>query len=282
MTKIAVETQALTHRFGNFTAVDNVDLAIPEKTIYGFLGPNGCGKSTIMRLITGLLTPSSGMINVLGMSIPQEAEALRLRIGYMTQKFSLYEDLTVIENMRFIAEIYNPQEYKDYIFNGKFDYLYDKVGMYDALKKLMQGYGDANEITRIWQHESGDFANHMIRFLENHDEQRIASKYFAGDGFKAIPAMVVSATLHKNPIMLYFGQEVGVNPTQAEGFSGEDGRTTIFDYWGVPEFQNWVNDHKYDGGKLTIEQKKLRNFYEDLNHFIVKNEAIKLLCLQRH
>ena len=107
MTTIAIETQELTHRFGEFTAVDNLNLSIPANTIYGFLGPNGSGKSTTMRLITGLLTPSSGKIRVLGMDIPTQAEALRLRIGYMTQKFSLYEDLTVIENLHFIAQIYN-------------------------------------------------------------------------------------------------------------------------------------------------------------------------------
>jgi ABC-2 type transport system ATP-binding protein len=107
MTKIAIETQGLTHRFGDFTAVDNLNLSIPEKTIFGFLGPNGCGKSTSMRLITGLLTPTSGEIRVLGMDIPRQTEELRLRIGYMTQKFSLYEDLSVIENLRFIAQIYN-------------------------------------------------------------------------------------------------------------------------------------------------------------------------------
>lgn len=105
--QIAVETQALSHKFGNFTAVDNLNLAIPAQTIYGFLGPNGCGKSTSMRLLTGLLTPTAGKIRVLGMDIPQQAEQLRLRIGYMTQKFSLYEDLSVIENLRFIAQIYN-------------------------------------------------------------------------------------------------------------------------------------------------------------------------------
>lgn len=107
MNKIAIETEGLTHRFGDFTAVDNLNLSIPEKTIYGFLGPNGCGKSTSMRLITGLLTPTSGKIRVLGMNIPEQTEELRLRIGYMTQKFSLYEDLSVIENLRFIAQIYN-------------------------------------------------------------------------------------------------------------------------------------------------------------------------------
>lgn len=103
----AIETRGLTRRFGDFTAVDNLDLSIPAGTIYGFLGPNGCGKSTSMRLITGLLTPTSGSVQVLGMAIPAEAESLRLRMGYMTQKFSLYEDLSVMENLRFMAEIYN-------------------------------------------------------------------------------------------------------------------------------------------------------------------------------
>lgn len=104
---IAIQTRGLTRRFGDFTAVDNLDLTIATGTIYGFLGPNGCGKSTSMRLITGLLTPSSGSVSVLGMDIPAQAESLRLRIGYMTQKFSLYEDLSVEENLRFMAQIYN-------------------------------------------------------------------------------------------------------------------------------------------------------------------------------
>jgi glycosidase len=175
----------------------------------------------------------------------------------------------------FIAEIYNPNEYKNYLFNGKFDYLYDKVGLYDALRRLMEGHGNANDITTVWQKESGDFGNRMLRFLENHDEQRIASKYFAKNAFYAIPAMTLSATLHGGPIMVYFGQEVGVNPTQAEGFQGEDGRTTIFDYWGVPEFQAWVNEGKFDGAKLSAEQKKLRKFYADLLNFSQKSDAIK-------
>lgn len=175
----------------------------------------------------------------------------------------------------FIAEIYNPSAYWSYINEGKFDYLYDKVGLYDALRRLMQGGGDANDITKVWQNESGNFANHMIRFLENHDEHRICSKFFVGDAFKAVPSMVLSATLHSGPVMLYFGQELGVNPNVAEGFSGDDGRTTIFDYWGVPELQNWVNDHKYDGGKLTPEQKKIRKFYADLLKFVNSSDAVK-------
>lgn len=106
-TEYAIETVGMTRCFGEFVAVNKLDLQIPHKTIYGFLGPNGCGKSTSMRLITGLLTPSEGSIHVLGMEIPEQAESLRRRLGYMTQKFSLYDDLTVQENLRFMAQIYN-------------------------------------------------------------------------------------------------------------------------------------------------------------------------------
>ena len=107
MTEIAIKAEGLTRRFGDFIAVDQLDLSIPKQTIYGFLGPNGCGKSTTMRMLTGLLTPTSGRAQVLGMEVPRGAEALRRRIGYMTQKFSLYDDLTVVENLRFMAQVFN-------------------------------------------------------------------------------------------------------------------------------------------------------------------------------
>jgi glycosidase len=174
----------------------------------------------------------------------------------------------------FIAEIYNPYEYHNYIFKGKFDYLYDKVGLYNSLRQLIEGRGTVESITRLWQVESGDISEKMLRFLENHDEQRIASRYFAGDPFIAIPAMTLSATMNTGPLMIYFGQELGVNPTQSEGFQGEDGRTTIFDYWGVPEFQQWINKGAYNLEKLTESQKELRHFYENLNHFVKENEAV--------
>jgi glycosidase len=174
----------------------------------------------------------------------------------------------------FIAEIYNSYEYHSFIKTGQFTYLYDKVGLYNSLRKLVEGFGTAEEITRLWQQESGDISNNMLRFLENHDEQRISSRYFAGDPWAAIPAITLSASLHTGPFMLYFGQEIGVNAEVEEGFQSNDGRTTIFDYWGVTEFQAWVNGGKFDGGKLTDSQRQLRAFYERLNHFITENEAV--------
>src|SRR6186997_2688937 len=104
---IAIRSRGLTRRFGNLVAVDHVDLSIPRAQVYGFLGPNGSGKSTTLRMLCGLLTPSEGEVEVLGLRIPAQAEALKRRIGYMTQKFSLYEDLTVLENLQFLAAVHD-------------------------------------------------------------------------------------------------------------------------------------------------------------------------------
>ncbi|MCV5638703.1 ABC transporter ATP-binding protein, partial [Escherichia coli] len=93
-------------KFGDFTAINNITLNVPKGSIYGFLGPNGCGKSTTIRVLTGLLSPSEGSVDVLGLDIPKQSEQLRLKIGYMTQKFSLYDDLSVQENLEFIGQIF--------------------------------------------------------------------------------------------------------------------------------------------------------------------------------
>jgi ABC-2 type transport system ATP-binding protein len=106
-TRVAIEARGLSRHFGKLKAVDELDLIVPEACIYGFLGPNGCGKSTTIRMLCGLLTPTSGSATVLGMEVPSQAEALRRRIGYMTQRFSLYEDLTVLENLEFLSAVYS-------------------------------------------------------------------------------------------------------------------------------------------------------------------------------
>ena len=110
--------------------------------------------------------------------------------------------------------------------------------------------------------------------MENHDEQRLANNQFAGDAWKGLPAMVVSATIDQGPVMIYFGQEVGESGLGTEGFGGDDGRTTMFDYWGVPEHQKWVNKGTFDGGGLSMEQKQLREFYGELLRLSVTNKAI--------
>ena len=114
MTELAIDANNLTRKFGEMTAVSSLNLQVKKQQIYGFLGPNGSGKTTAIRLLTGLLKPSAGKVNVLGCILPNDAEKLRKQIGYMTQKFSLYNDFTIKENMQFIARIYGltPKEQK--------------------------------------------------------------------------------------------------------------------------------------------------------------------------
>ncbi|MBP7151235.1 MAG: alpha-amylase [Paludibacteraceae bacterium] len=173
----------------------------------------------------------------------------------------------------FIAEIYKPAEYRNYLANGKFDYLYDKVGMYETLRNITSRNYPARNITYAWQQLNG-IEDHMLNFMENHDEHRIASGFFAGDGSYAQPAMIVAATLTKAPVMIYFGQELGELGMDNEGFSGLDGKTTIFDYWGVRSVQAWANNGKFDGEKLSTEQKELRQFYQKLLNITMEEKAI--------
>jgi len=173
----------------------------------------------------------------------------------------------------FIAEVYNPAEYRNYIFNGKFDYLYDKVGLYDKLRAILTENHAARDITHCWQALEG-IQDNMLNFLENHDEQRIASDFFCGDALKAFPAMVVAATLTKAPVMIYSGQELGEKGMENEGFSGPDGRTTIFDYRSIESVQNWFNNGKFGEDKLTDEQKQIRSFYKKLLNIVLTEKAI--------
>ena len=172
----------------------------------------------------------------------------------------------------FIAEVYNPDLYRAYIAAG-FDYLYDKVGMYDYLRGVTSKNWAVEGITQQWQ-AVDDIRTHMLYFLENHDEQRIASGFFCGRGMCAEPAMIVAATLGTNPVMIYSGQELGEKGMDAEGFSGMDGRTTIFDYWGVKSIQAWANHGKFDGAGLDEEQRTLRQFYRNLLRLSRTEKAI--------
>ena len=171
-----------------------------------------------------------------------------------------------------IAEVYNPDLYRDYIHLGKMDYLYDKVDLYDGLKHIMKGYGWTDHIPVV-QRNLVDIEHHMLHFLENHDEQRIASPEFVGDPRVAMPAMVVSTTIGTSPTMIYFGQEVGEPAADKAGF-GSPSRTSIFDYIGVPNHQRWVNEGKFDGGQLSNEEKTLRDFYIRLINFTTSSSAL--------
>jgi glycosidase len=171
-----------------------------------------------------------------------------------------------------VAEIYNPSIYRTYIQLGKMDYLYDKVDVYDRMRELVQGGGSTNNLAAI-QQRYADIEHHLLHFLENHDEQRIASPAFAGRGEKAKPAMVVCATMSTSPTLIYFGQEVGEPGAEDAGF-GKPTRTSIFDYVGVPNHQRWMNGGKFDSALLTPSEKSLREFYQRLLNFSINSSAV--------
>ena len=171
-----------------------------------------------------------------------------------------------------LAEVYQPHLYRDYIKKGKMDYLYDKVQLYDTLKHVMQGHGSTYNIPPI-QEDLKDIEHHMLHFLENHDEQRIASPDFAGNAEKGKPAMVVSATISTSPTMVYFGQEFGEKAEEDLGF-GDPTRTSIFDYGSVPSVVRWVNNKQFDGGQSTEAEKTLRDFYKRLLNFTITSDAL--------
>ena len=166
----------------------------------------------------------------------------------------------------FIGEVYNPGEYRHYLASG-FDYLYDKVGMYDTMFQVIRGQQSTQAITGAWQ-QTDDIGAHMLYFLENHDELRIGSDFFAADGRKAVPALVVNALMQRNPFMVYAGQEYGERGMEQEGFSGHDGRTTIFDYWSVGTLCRAA------AKKLTAEEKQLADTYKKVLTIARKEKAV--------
>lgn len=168
-----------------------------------------------------------------------------------------------------IGEVYNPALYRAYIASG-FDYLYDKVGMYDCLRGVVCQQRAASEITVQWQ-ATDDIRDRMLYFLENHDEQRIASDFFCGDARKALPAMMVSAWLRTNPVMVYAGQEWGERGMDHEGFSGVDGRSTIFDYWTVQA----VYQGYFDRSSLGEGQRQLEADYQQILRLANEEKALR-------
>ncbi|MFH6996873.1 alpha-amylase family glycosyl hydrolase [Flavobacterium sp. FlaQc-57] len=175
-------------------------------------------------------------------------------------------------NAFLLAEVYNPKEYRNYIRLGKMDYLYDKVETYDKLKDIVRGKSSPDGLSDI-QKGMSDIEHNMLHFLDNHDEQRLASPEFAGTPEKGKPLMVVSTTISTSPTMVYFGQEVGEAGSENAGF-GTRSRTSIFDYIGVPNHQRWMNEGEFDGGQLSESEKELRDFYKRLLNFSIKSPAL--------
>ena len=166
----------------------------------------------------------------------------------------------------FIGEVYNPHEYRHYLASG-FDWLYDKVGMYDTMRAVITGQQPTQAISWAWQ-QTDDIRDHMLYFLENHDEQRIASDFFAADARKGIPAFVASVLMQQNPVMLYAGQEYGERGMDREGFSGNDGRTTIFDYWNIDTLC------RASQKQLTDEEKDICHIYKKTTKIARRERAI--------
>ena len=182
-------------------------------------------------------------------------------------QWAIQEIKDINPDIIFIAEIYDVSLYYSYIHEGGFDYLYDKVTLYDTLRGILCKGWPASDLTRCWQTIEG-MGDHMLNFLENHDEQRIASRQFCGDPWMALPALVVSATISRCPMMIYAGQELGEPAADAEGYSGHDGRTTIFDYWSVPTLRRW---HQ---GKPTANERRLRAMYRKVLHLAASEKTL--------
>lgn len=173
----------------------------------------------------------------------------------------------------FIAEIYNTDSYDRFIQQGKFDYLYDKVDLYDSLRTIMEHNQPVEIISKVWQKLNGK-DKYMLRFLENHDEQRLASKNFIQYAPRALPAFFLTACMHQNPFMIYFGQEFGEEAKGASGFSGNDGRTSIFDYWQVPTIQEWIYRAKLNIENLSVEKQILYSQYQEIIRFSLSKKAM--------
>lgn len=215
------------------------------------------------------------MLNIMQYWCDKGVDGFRVDMAEMVPvEFWLWSinELRDIYDVIMIAEIYQPHLYRDYIEAG-FDYLYDKVGLYNTLENIYRYGQRADTITKVWNSLQG-YGDVMLRFMENHDEPRLASKHFIGDAFKALPAVTMAALMNRGPFMIYNGQESGEDSDGAAGFSGDDGRTSIFDYTTMPKHQNWMAKGKFDGSEFNEEQKKLHDYYTKLLNFRLNSKAI--------
>ncbi len=217
------------------------------------------------------------MLHILCYWASKKVDGFRCDMAHMVPiefwKWAIPQVRKVNKKILFIAEIYDVNLYRSYIFDGGFDYLYDKVNLYDTLRGIQCHRVGADRITSCWQTVDG-IGNHMLNFLENHDEQRYASPFYAGRADTVLPSLVVSSMLSTGPMMIYAGQELGEPGTDAEGFSGYDGRTTIFDYWSVPTLRRWLAGGKPSAAGLTEPEVKLRNVYRSVLRMVNAENAI--------
>lgn len=216
------------------------------------------------------------MLNILRYWASKGIDGFRCDMAFMVPtefwKWSIPNVREKYPEILFIAEIYDVGLYREFI-NVGFDYLYDKVNLYDTLRGIQCSQVSAAQITNCWQAVDG-IGDKMLNFLENHDEQRFASMQFAGNADLVTPSLIVSSTISTGPVMIYMGQELGEKAAEAEGFSGLDGRTTIFDYWSVPTLRRWYNEGKPGISKLTKQEKSLRKLYSTILNICNTESAI--------
>lgn len=217
------------------------------------------------------------MLNILRFWASKGIDGFRCDMAHMVPiafwKWAIPQVKEKYQDIIFIAEIYDVNLYRDYIYNGHFDYLYDKVNLYDTLRNIQCNNNSAARLTNCWQTIDG-IGDSMLNFIENHDEQRFASRFFAGNASLVLPSLVVSSTINRGPFMIYSGQEIGEEGTDTEGFSGNDGRTTIFDYWSIATIRRWYNNGLCNNENLTFKEINLRNLYKKVLHICNSEKAI--------
>ncbi|MDE6454299.1 MAG: alpha-amylase family protein, partial [Muribaculaceae bacterium] len=218
------------------------------------------------------------MLNILRYWASKGVDAFRCDMAHMVPvefwKWAIAAVKNDYPDILFIAEIYDVALYRPYIFTGGFDFLYDKVTLYDTLRDIETGRASAARLTSCWQTVEG-ISKHMLNFLENHDEQRFASAQYAGDASRVLPSLVVSAAIGAGAMMIYFGQEIGEPAADAEGYSGHDGRTTIFDYWSVEKVRRLYNGGSCDCSLLTKEEISLVETYRKVLNLVNTEDALR-------
>lgn len=215
------------------------------------------------------------MLNIMAYWCEKGVDGFRVDMAEMVPVEFWQWAITILResyDLVMIAEIYQPHLYRDYLYAG-FDYLYDKVGLYNTLENICRHGLAADTISNVWKELAG-LDDMMLRFMENHDEIRLASEHFMGDAYRALPYVAVAALMNRGPFMIYNGQESSEDAKGAAGFSGDDGRSSIFDYTAMPRHQAWMSDGSFSGEGFSSEQAVVFDFYRKLLNFRLSSNAI--------